>query len=152
VVGRSGRGSKTGRAIIQTMTPKSEVIRLAALQDYDAFYQRELELRRALGNPPLSDLISVTASGVSETEVLRGCTILRRLLEDYLRDEPDACLLGPAPASVTKINNRYRYRITLSCQANKRIRMTVAHVIRTFAKDKACRNIAVYADSDPYEL
>ncbi|HHT16396.1 MAG TPA: primosomal protein N' [Papillibacter sp.] len=152
VVGRSGRGSKTGRAIIQTMTPKSEVIRLAALQDYDAFYRRELELRRALGNPPLSDLISVTASGVSETEVLRGCTILRRLLEDYLRDEPDVCLLGPAPASVTKINNRYRYRITLSCQANKRIRMTVAHVIRTFAKDKACRNIAVYADSDPYEL
>jgi primosomal protein N' (replication factor Y) len=151
VVGRSGRGSKTGRAVIQTYTPSSEVIRLAAKQDYDAFYRRELELRRALGIPPISDLIAVTVSGVSETDVLRGCTILRGMLEDYLEGE-DVRLLGPAPASVAKINNRYRYRITLSCQATKRIRMTVAHVIRAFSKEKASRNVAVYADSDPYEL
>jgi len=152
VVGRSGRGSKTGRAIIQTLTPDSEVIRLAARQDYDAFYRRELELRRVLNNPPLCDIIAITASGVSETAVLRGCATLRRVLEDYLIDEPEVRLLGPAPAAITKINNRYRYRIILSCQANKRIRMTVAHVIREFAKDRASKGVAVYADSDPYEL
>jgi len=152
VVGRSGRGSKVGRAVIQTFTPSSEVIRLAARQDYDAFYQREIELRRAIGAPPLCDVIAVTVSGVMETDVLRGCTILRGMLEDYLTGEPDVRLLGPAPASIARINNRYRYRIILSCKATRRIRMTVAHVIRAFSKDKSSRNVAVYADSDPYEL
>ena len=61
VIGRSGRGSKPGRAIIQTFTPQNEIIRLAAAQDYDGFYNTELSLRRLQNTPPFADIIAITA-------------------------------------------------------------------------------------------
>ena len=63
VVGRSGRGELKGKAIIQTLTPENEVIRLAARQDYDAFFDTEIRLRRALVYPPYCDLCVVGFTG-----------------------------------------------------------------------------------------
>ena len=151
VVGRSGRGHKQGRAVIQTFTPENEVIRLASRQDYDGFYEREIQLRSLSGSPPVNDLFTITASGVDENRVLEGCVKLRAALSGYLRDMENIRLLGPAPASVTKINNRFRYRISLSCTASKRIRDTISHVIREFSKDPKFRGVSVYADVDPYD-
>jgi primosomal protein N' (replication factor Y) len=152
VVGRSGRGAKPGRAVIQTFTPMSEVIRLAAAQDYDSFYIREIELRRMSGSPPVFDLVSLTASGGDEIAVLRGCVKLRAALENYFRDLEDVRVLGPAPASVAKVNNRYLFRLSVSCALTRRVRDTIAHVVREFMKDKECRGLHVYADYNPYEM
>ncbi len=152
VVGRSGRGSKEGRAVIQTFTPSNEIIRLAARQDYDSFYIREIELRRLSGSPPIFDLIILTVSGQDETLVLRGCVKLRHALQGYFRDMEDMKILGPAPASIAKINNRFRYRLLLSCRVSRRVRDTIAHVVREAAKDKECRGIHIYADNDPFEI
>lgn len=152
VVGRSGRGLKPGRAVIQTFTPSNEVIRLAADQDYDSFYKREIDLRRLTETPPVFDLITLTASGQDEILVLRGCVRLRDALEIYFKDLADIRILGPAPASVAKINNRFRFVITVSCFTNRRVRDTVAHIIREFSKDKECRGVRVFANSDPYEI
>ena len=66
VVGRAGRGSKQGRAIIQTFTPENEVIRAAAAQDYDAFYESEIRMRRLRRYPPFADLFSFTVTGADE--------------------------------------------------------------------------------------
>ena len=151
VVGRSGRGRKRGRAVIQTYTPENEVILLASRQDYDGFYEREIQLRSVTGSPPIHDLFTVTASGVDENRVLEGCAKLKAALSGYLRDVEDVRVLGPAPASVTKINNRFRYRVTLSCTATRRIRDTISHVIREFSKDPKYRGVSVYADVDPYD-
>lgn len=151
VVGRSGRGSKQGRAVIQTLTPSNEVIRLAAGQDYDQFYIREIALRRLAGSPPLFDLVTLTVSGQDETLVLRACAKLRRALQSYFSGLEGIKLLGPAPAAVAKINNRFRYRLSISCKINRRIRDTIAHVVRESAKDRECRGIHVFADIDPYE-
>ncbi len=151
VIGRSGRGSKQGRAVIQTFTPANEVIRLAANQDYDNFYIREIELRRLAGSPPILDLVTLTVSGQDETLVLRGCVKLRRALSSYFSDLDEIKILGPAPAAIAKINNRFRYRLAVSCRNNRRIRDTIAHVVREAAKDKECRGIHVYADVDPFE-
>lgn len=152
VVGRSGRGLKPGRAIIQTYTPSNEVIRLASEQDYDNFYLREIELRKLSGSPPIFDLITLTVSGQDETMVLAGCVKLRQALEGYFNDLNDVTVLGPASASVTKVNNRYRYRIFISCKTSRRIRDTLAHVIRAFFKDKVQRGLFVYADTDPFDI
>ena len=122
VVGRSGRGSKPGRAVIQTLTPQSEVIQLAARQDYDSFYAREIALRRLSQSPPVCDLISLTVFGEDETAVLRGCVKLRAALEQYLADLGDVRILGPAPAAVSRVNNRYFYRISLSAPLTRRVR------------------------------
>jgi primosomal protein N' (replication factor Y) len=151
VVGRSGRGIKPGRAVIQTFTPASEVIRLAARQDFDSFYIREMELRRLAGSPPVFDLIALTASGTDEISVMRGCVKLRAALLNYFKDMDDVKILGPAPAAVAKVNNRYRYRLSVSCRTSRKVRDTIAHVVREFSKDKECRGVHVYADADPYE-
>ena len=82
VVGRAGRGNKKGRAIVQTYTPENDVILCAARQDYDRFYEQEIVLRRLRGCPPFRDLFVVTASGLSESAVLKTCMRLRRSLED----------------------------------------------------------------------
>jgi primosomal protein N' (replication factor Y) len=152
VVGRSGRGQKPGRAVIQTFTPQSQVIRLAAEQDYDVFYNREIALRRLTESPPLYDLITMTVSGQDEALVLKGCVFIRNALRSYFEDLESIKILGPAPAGVAKVNNRYRYRITLTCRLTRRVRDTVAHVVRLLMKDKQFRGLHAYADADPYEF
>jgi len=151
VVGRSGRGEKPGRAVIQTFTPGNEVITLASRQDYDGFYEREIIIRQALGSPPISDLITLNATGTDETAVINACTRLRCALENYLRRERRVKLLGPAPAPVLKVDNRYRYRLLVSCINTKSVRETIAHTIREFARDKQCRGVSVFADPYLYD-
>ena len=155
VVGRAGRGEKRGRAVIQTYTPDNDVIRTAAAQDYDSFYRQELTLRRCQGMPPFRDIFMLTASGVDEAAVLRACTKLRRTLESWLRgaasDEAPYQVLGPAPAAVMKVNNRYRYRITLMCKNSRTIRAMLSELIRLAQTDKENRGVSVFGDCNPME-
>ena len=155
VVGRAGRGSKLGRAVIQTYTPENEVVLCAAAQDYDSFYEQEITLRQVRGCPPFRDLFVLTASGLSEPAVLSACMRLRRALEEWLR-RPElrgvaAQLLGPAPASVAKVNDRYRYRLTLACRNTKPVRAMVAYLVRCAQKDKENRGVSVSADVNPVD-
>jgi len=151
VVGRAGRGNKCGRAVIQTYTPDNDVIKFAARQDYDNFYRSEIELRRMRQHPPFADEILITASGAEEGAVLRCCVRLRQALEQALqRTTKPWRLLGPAPASIAKINNRYRYRLTLNGLADKETRAIIAHFVRTAHQDKENRGISVYVDVNPY--
>ena len=151
VVGRSGRGRKAGRAVIQTYTPENELITLAARQDYPGFYQREIELRRLMEAPPFCDLLAVTVSGGDENLVLKGCLGLLEALRSYFGPEDGLRILGPAPAGVAKVNNRYRYRLTLAGANSRRVRDRVSYVITEFSKDKKYRGLAVFADSEPPE-
>lgn len=155
VVGRAGRGSKSGRAVIQTWTPENEVIRLSACQDYDTFYEQELPLRRLRRCPPFAHLFVFSASGLDELAVLHACQRLRQALEQALK-RPEyravsAELFGPAPASVAKVNNRYRYRLTLSAPNTKQVRALVAHLVRAAQKDKENKGVSVFADMDPLD-
>ena len=151
VVGRAGRGEKQGRAVIQTFTPNNDVIRCAAQQDYDSFYQQEIELRRLRRDPPFAQHVVVTAAGLDEGAVLRCCTRLRRALEQALPKVPGQWqLLGPAPALVAKVNNRFRYRLTLTGENGKEFRALLAYLLQTAHKDKENKGVSVYADADPY--
>ncbi len=151
VVGRAGRGEKQGRAVIQTFTPNNDVIRCAALQDYDGFYEREIELRRLRGDPPFGQHVVITSSGLEEGAVLRCCTRLRRCLERDLPRLPGPWqLLGPAPANPVRVNNRYRYRITLTGQPDKAFRSLLASLLRAAHRDKENKGVSVYADAEPY--
>ena len=151
VVGRSGRGEKPGRAVIQTYTPEHKVITLASQQDYEAFYESEIVLRQALGSPPVKDLIALSATGTDERKVIDSCTKLRNVFGGYFRGNAEIKLLGPAPATVSKVNNKYRYRLLVNCENNKRVRETIAHVIREFSRDKTSRGVTVFADADMYD-
>ena len=148
VVGRSGRGQKPGRAVIQTYTPDNETIVQAASQDYQAFYEAEIGMRKLQHTPPFSELLSITASGLSEEHVFRACRLIRERLATLLTDG-SAEVLGPAPLAVVKVNNRFRYRVMIYGQANKGLRGIVAGVVMEFCRDKQFADVAIYADNDP---
>ena len=150
VVGRAGRGSKTGRAVIQTYTPGNDVIQCAARQDYDAFYESEIRMRRLRRYPPFADIFTVTVSGTEEGRVLRAAVSVRETLRQLCRrpelaaGEPE--VLGPAPAPVVKVNNRFRYRCTLVGKNDKATREMLAWLQKDFAKDSANRGMNLFVD------
>ena len=150
VVGRAGRGGKTGQAVIQTYTPGNDVIRCAARQDYDAFYESEIRMRRLRRYPPFADLFTVTVSGTEEGRVLRAAVSVRETLRQLCRrpelaaGEPE--VLGPAPAPVVKVNNRFRYRCTLVGKNDKATREMLAWLQKDFAKDSANRGMNLFVD------
>ena len=155
VVGRAGRGDSPGRAVIQTMNPEHQVIKLAAKQDYDGFYNLEIGLRRLQSVPPFGDLVTITFTGQEETAVLRGAAKFRDSLVACLKEpsyEGEHCtVLGPAPCPVPKINYNFRYRLTLRCVFSKQLRNLVASLLRQFSQDKLNRGVSAFADVNGFD-
>ena len=155
VVGRAGRGDLSGRAMIQTLVPDHQVLKLAAAQDYDGFYELEIGLRRLQQLPPFAQLLTVTFTGQEESSVLRSAVKFRDSLGSFLRQPAYAdqvfALLGPAPCPVPKINYHYRYRLTLRCRPDKALRGLIAHLLREFARDKTTRGVTAFADVNPMD-
>ena len=154
VVGRSGRGADSGTAMIQTMTPEHPVLQLAAKQDYDAFYELELQMRRLRGCPPFSDLFTVTIAGLEERGLVQAAVRLRDALAANLQKEPYAAmraqLLGPAPASVARVNYSYRYQLTLVCRNSAPLRKLLAFLLVEFSRDKQNKGLTAFIDINSY--
>ena len=150
VVGRAGRGSKDGRAVIQTFTPDNEVITSAARQDYNSFYAAEIRLRRAHRYTPFADIFTMTVSGPEEGAVLRAAVQLRQAMAAGLQQpgaaDREAELLGPAPAPVLKVNNRYRYRVFWVGHNDHATREALAYYIRAFHQRKENRGMNLFVD------
>ncbi|MCL1829011.1 MAG: primosomal protein N' [Oscillospiraceae bacterium] len=151
VIGRSGRGERPGRAVIQTFTPDNQIIKLATNQDYEGFYRSEIEVRRLQNSPPFSEIYAITASGDDENRVLHCCSDIRAILTDRLRDAEGKRVLGPAPLTVVKVNNKYRYRVLLICEGSKAVRELVSGIIKYCGAKKEYRGISVFADVNPAE-
>ncbi|MBQ3543277.1 MAG: primosomal protein N' [Oscillospiraceae bacterium] len=155
VVGRAGRGETAGEALIQSMSPGNRVLQLAARQDYEGFYEMEIQMRRVQKLPPFGDVASVTFLGQDEGRVLRGAAKFRDSLSSclrqsaYLREECE--VLGPAPCVVPRINYNYRYRLTLRCKMTQPLRELIAHLLRQFSQDSANRGVSAFADVNGYE-
>ena len=148
VVGRAGRGGKQGRAIIQTYTPGNDVIRCAAEQNYDSFYQNEVRMRRLRRCPPFADLFVFTVSGTEEGSVLRAAAGARERLRQVFPGEE---VLGPAPAPVLKLNNRFRYRLLLVGKNDKATRDRISWLLKEFANDRANRGLNIFVDCNPMD-
>ncbi len=155
VVGRAGRGAHSGRAVIQTYTPENDVILQASRQDYDSFYENEILLRQMRGLPPFRDIYVFTVSGSEEGAVLRSCMRLADGLRAW-RNTPElaACdlqILGPAAAPILKVNNRYRYRITIMGKRSAAVRNMVGYLLRSAHSDQYNRGVSVFADLNPLD-
>ena len=155
VVGRAGRGDAPGRAMIQTLVPEHQVIRLAARQDYDSFYDLEIRLRQIQNAPPFGDQGLITFTGQEETAVLRGAAKFRDSLKACLKQpeyQQEHCVvLGPAPCPVAKINYNFRYRLTLQGVMTRNMRLLLAHLLRQFSKDNMNRNVSAFIDINGFE-
>lgn len=139
VIGRAGRAKKAGRALIQTMNPDSDVIRLAAAQDYKTFYKNEINTRRLLSFPPFCDIVLLTLSGPEETAVMREAKRLSDMLRELARGEFSSVPIisyGPFEAPVYKVDGKFRMRIVIKCKLNRASRAMLAQIYRAFGKRK----------------
>ena len=155
VVGRAGRGEAPGQAMIQTLVPEHQVLKLAAQQDYASFYDLEIGLRKVQQCPPFGDIAQITFVGQEEAHVLRGAVKFRESLAALLKTPPytsqNCTLLGPAPCPVPKINYNFRYRLTLRCQMTRPLRLLIAHLLRQFAADGTNRGVSAFADVNGFD-
>ena len=155
VVGRAGRGIRSGRAVIQTYTPLNDVIRCAAKQDYDSFYQSEIFLREMGKMPPYREMYVFTVSGEDEGAVLRACMRLKDGLRAWARtpqlEQAEVQILGPAAAPILMVNKRYRYRITVLGHAGSALRKMVGYILRAANSDRLNRGVSVFADLNPMD-
>ena len=152
VVGRAGRRFDTGKAVIQTYSPTHPVILTAARQDYEAFYEREMETRQALQCPPVCGLTVLTAVGEVEQQVLKSLIALKVRLQSLMEGQyadVKAPVLGPAAAQMVKVMGRYRYHLTMRAESSARWRALIAGVIREFMLDGKNRGVTVFADENP---
>ena len=156
VVGRAGRGDYPGRAVIQTMAPNHELIRMAAAQDYEHFYELEIRLRQVQHAPPFCDQVVAAFQGQVEAQVLSGAVKFRDSLLELRAGGSFGPLflecLGPAPSPVPKINYQYRYRLTIRCRLDKAMRSALAYLLSAFGKDSKMRGVSAYLDVNGFEM
>jgi len=150
VVGRAGRRKKTGRAVIQTNTPNSPVIRAAAAQDYDSFYRYEIPARELLQVPPFADIFTFTLSGENESDVVHCAIRIKATLEQAFSGkyaDIKAPVLGPAPDTIAKVNGMYRYRISFRGKKGPRTRELIHKTLRAFYTGRTS-GVSLWADTD----
>ena len=152
VVGRSGRGKYSGKAVIQTFTPENGIIRLAAEQNYPEFYRGEIALRKSMLYPPFSDLCVVGFIGRDERKTAAAAEEFFRLLCETARaryaDQP-LRVLRPSPAAVGRVSNRYRYKLILKCRNGGRFRKMLSELLVRFSSLREYADITVFPDINP---
>ena len=148
VVGRSGRAKDPGFAIIQTTDPDNPVLNLAAAQDYDAFFEQEIAYRKLGLYPPFCGLCVVGFAGPKESEVARASARFAALLGRQAAKQPDLPLrvLGPTPGSIEKINDSYRYKLTVKCRNDRRFRDLIRETLTLYEQEKLPSKATVVVD------
>lgn len=148
VFGRAGRGEEKGVAVIQTTDPESNLIRLAAAQDYDTFYTQEISIRKMMIYPPYCDIAQVLVQSSSRDDAENTSRdVFGRLTEKLGGEYSDVKvrILGPSPAAFPKVNNKYRFRLIIKAKNNKRFRQLLK-----IATDVKCeRDTSVSVDINP---
>ncbi|HJU42136.1 MAG TPA: primosomal protein N' [Vicinamibacterales bacterium] len=144
VAGRAGRGERAGEAIIQSLLPNHYSIKLACAQDYRAFYDKEVEFRRALRYPPQVAMVNVIVRGASFTEAMDAA----HDLADAARASKGFAILGPAPAPLTKLRGEHRVQFFLK-GTNRRV-MREALQLAVSRHPKLMKRVSI--DVDPLSM
>lgn len=149
VVGRSGRGSKKGRAYLQTFTPDHYVLQLAAQQNYPEFYRQEIEVRKELLFPPFCDLCLVGFSSLVERSCEAASMKFLRLFMDEAKHEQTKLplvALGPTKSGTGRLGGKFRYKLIIKCKNGKAFRSVMNRTIMKCYKDSDFYNVSFYVD------
>ncbi len=152
VIGRAGRKNIEGEAIIQTFNPENSVIKLAAKQSYEEFFDDEIKLRKALIYPPFVDLCVMMFKGENEAKVrdLSLCffEFLKNLSFTKYNDL-SMIVLSPSSAEIVKVNNKYRYKIVIKYKNKRLFRKFLKEALVEFPKEKNTSGVTISPDINP---
>lgn len=148
VIGRGGRAALPGRALIQTAVPDHPVLRLAAAQDYRAFYREEIAFRKLGLYPPFCAFCVVGFVGAQEGAVLTAAARFAALLAQRAAARPELPLrlLGPAPMGIVMLGGKYRYKLTLKCRNDAPFRALMRQTLDAYAAEKLPQKASVILD------
>jgi primosomal protein N' (replication factor Y) (superfamily II helicase) len=146
--GRAGRGNLPGIVLIQTINPEHYAIRYASEQNYDGFYEKEIQFRKLMRYPPFAALANVLVRSQKQEEALEMSTELGRMLDPA----PEGLkILGPAEAPVPKLKSEFRYQLLIKAIDRKRLNETLRE-LRRFTQDRKWSPTALVIDVDPLTL
>jgi primosomal protein N' (replication factor Y) len=146
--GRAGRGSLPGIVLIQTINPEHYAVRFASEQNYEGFYQKEIQFRKLMRYPPFAALANVLVRSQKQEDALAMSTELGRVLDPA----PEGVkVLGPAEAPVPKLKSEFRYQLLLKA-ADRRILNETLRNLQRFAREQKWPATALVIDVDPLTL
>jgi primosomal protein N' (replication factor Y) len=147
VSGRAGRHQLPGEVVIQTYTPEHYSIELSALQDYDAFYEREMYLRRQSHYPPYYYVVLIT---VSHEDLMKTVSVTEKIT-NYLgsRLNRDSVVLGPVASPISRINNRYRYQCLIKYKREPDLNQHLRTLLDHYQKETAQNHLQISIDLNP---
>ena len=155
VIGRAGRGIYPGKAMIQTYSPEEEIITMASNQDYESFFDSEINLRKSLLYPPFSDICVLSFSGTSEDKVINFSNNffgnLKNIARKYYSNLP-LRILPPTPAVVKKVSSKYRYKIIIKCKNNKKFRRMISSILKDKSMAKSSLGVKIGVDINPEKI
>lgn len=152
VAGRAGREKLPGKVVVQTYNKDNYSIEYSKKQDYDLFYNTEIEMRKSLNYPPFCDIIQFSVSSSTEQEVKK---ITRKIYEElkieFLPIKNNVLIYEPVPAPINKIKNRYRWRILLKCRFNNIVINIINNWLNKYY-EKNYRNTRLIIDVNPNNM
>jgi primosomal protein N' (replication factor Y) len=148
VAGRAGRAEKPGRAIVQTYNPEHEAIQMMKQHDYIGFYEKEIEVRRALWYPPFCKIVSVLFTGPGEHVVGQAARFFARQLAPLREIAQRVQVLGPVPAAISKIKNKYRWRLLIKCENEEEIKSVLTDAKEACYNRECYENITIVIDQN----
>lgn len=150
VAGRSGRGKKSGKVIVQTYSPDHYSIVHAKNHDYKSFYAEEIKLRKALAYPPYTSLASLIISGTNEQEVIKLANEISQFLDSIKHKYGNVEKLGPAAAAIARIKNRFRWQIVLKSTEEENLRKMLAAMLEKNFEGQS--NASISIDINPQSM
>lgn len=152
VTGRAGRAEKPGRSVIQTYSPDNKAIQYMCAHNYGDFYREELAVRKAMWYPPYCEIVSVIFSGGAENTVSRCAKFFAKNLAPFAELSQKTQVLGPVPAYVSKVKNKYIYRLLIKCEDIKGIDETLISAQEKCRKNANYEGISIVIDKNPNSL
>lgn len=148
VAGRAGRAEKKGRVYIQTYSPEHYSIQYAAKNDYEGFYNQEIDYRRSMVYPPFTNIFAIMFTGENEGYVKQCLSDLLYIMKHYNKNNMFTHL-GPTPAIVSKINNNYRWQLIVKCENEEKLRNYVLFCIEKLKQNVNLNKISIHLNLNP---